>query len=211
MKEAAITTYFSSVLQDLYDAVDAMETTPAAPPIAHPGTPVHLMPQDEFDSNLYAPLADAPEDYPPLGKRVRDLAATSSSSTGKSKRCCTNAAVAKPPAGSYSDEDYVASDSDVDVDALIAAPPPTAKKRGASKTANKRKGPVKIDPNNVEVYPPAEKVRATVIERARAHGHTVREVGDEHVIVHHACDLSPFVVDNLVSTVRDTVRSPEMR
>ena len=119
--------------------------------------------------------------------------------------------MAKPPAGSDSDADFVASDSDSDSDADYAAPPPLAKKRGASKTTKKRKSPVKIDPDNVDVYPTAAKVRATVIERARAHGHTVREVGDEHVIVHIACDLSTSAVESVVRAVRDTVRSPEMR
>lgn len=114
--------------------------------------------------------------------------------------------------GLDSDEDFVASDSDSDSDADYAAPPPLAKKRGASKTTKKRKSPVKIDPDNVDVYPTAAKVRATVIERARAHGHTVREVDGEHVIVHRACPLSTSAVESVVRAVRDeTFTAPETR
>ena len=121
--------------------------------------------------------------------------------------------------GLDSDEDFVASDSDSDSDADYGATPPPAKKRGKSKSgaskpgASKRRkkdNPVVFDLE--AVYPRAAKVRETVLERARAHGHTVREVDGEHVIVHRACPLSTSGVESVVRAVRDdTVPAPETR
>ena len=88
--------------------------------------------------------------------------------------------------GLDSDADFVASDSDSDSDADYGATPPPAKKRGKSKPGaskrRKKNNPVVFDLE--AVYPSTAKVRETVLERARAHGHTVREVDGEHVIVH---------------------------
>ena len=121
--------------------------------------------------------------------------------------------------GLDSDEDFVASDSDSDSDADYGATPPPAKKRGKSKSgaskpgASKRRkkdNPVVFDLE--AVYPRAAKVRETVLERARAHGHTVREVDGEHVIVHRACPLSTSAVESVVRAVRDeTFTAPETR
>ena len=121
--------------------------------------------------------------------------------------------------GLDSDADFVASDSDSDSDADYGATPPPAKKRGKSKLGTskpgaskrgKRKNPVDVD--NDAVYPKAAKVRETVLERESAHGHTVREVDGEHVIVHRACPLSTSAVESVVRAVRDdTVRAPETR
>ena len=84
-------------------------------------------------------------------------------------------------------------------------------KPGASKR-RKRKNPVVVDVDNDAFYPKAAKVRETVLERARAHGHTVREVDGEHVIVHLACLLSTSAVESVVRAVRDdTVSAPETR
>lgn len=116
--------------------------------------------------------------------------------------------------GLDSDADFVASDSDSDSDADYGATPPPAKKRGKSKSgASKRRkkdNPVVFDLE--AVYPRAAKVRETVLERARAHGHTVREVDGEHVIVHRACPLSTSAVESVVRAVRDeTFTAPETR
>jgi hypothetical protein len=121
--------------------------------------------------------------------------------------------------GLDSDADFVASDFDSDSDADYGATPPPAKKRGKSKSgaskpgASKRRkkdNPVVFDLE--AVYPRAAKVRETVLERARAHGHTVREVDGEHVIVHRACPLSTSAVESVVRAVRDdTVPAPETR
>jgi len=82
-------------------------------------------------------------------------------------------------------------------------------KPGASKR-RKRKNPVDVD--NDAVYPKAAKVRETVLERESAHGHTVREVDGEHVIVHRACPLSTSAVESVVRAVRDeTFTAPETR
>ena len=121
--------------------------------------------------------------------------------------------------GLDSDEDFVASDSDSDSDADYGATPPPAKKRGKSKLGTSKPGaskrrkkdnPVVFDLE--AVYPRAAKVRETVLERARAHGHTVREVDGEHVIVHRACPLSTSAVESVVRAVRDeTFTAPETR
>ena len=123
--------------------------------------------------------------------------------------------------GLESDADFVASDSDSDSDADYGATPPPAKKRGKSKSGaskpgaskrRKKNNPVVVDLENEAVYPRAAKVRETVLERARAHGHTVREVDGEHVIVHRACPLSTSAVESVVRAVRDdTVPAPETR
>ena len=121
--------------------------------------------------------------------------------------------------GLDSDADFVASDFDSDSDADYGATPPPAKKRGKSKLGTskpgaskrgKRKNPVDVD--NDAVYPKAAKVRETVLERESAHGHTVREVDGEHVIVHRACPLSTSAVESVVRAVRDeTFTAPETR
>ena len=121
--------------------------------------------------------------------------------------------------GLDSDEDFVASDSDSDSDADYGATPPPAKKRGKSKPGASKPGASKRRKKNnpvvfdlEAVYPSTAKVRETVLERARAHGHTVREVDGEHVIVHRACPLSTSAVESVVRAVRDdTVRAPETR
>ena len=122
--------------------------------------------------------------------------------------------------GLDSDEDFVASDSDSDSDADYGATPPPAKKRGKSKLGaskpgaskrRKRKNAVVVDVD-FAVYPKAAKVRETVLERESAHGHTVREVDGEHVIVHRACPLSTSAVESVVRAVRDeTFTAPETR
>ena len=121
--------------------------------------------------------------------------------------------------GLDSDEDFVASDSDSDSDADYGATPPPAKKRGKSKPGASKPGASKRRKKNnpvvfdlEAVYPSTAKVRETVLERARAHGHTVREVDGEHVIVHRACPLSTSAVESVVRAVRDdTVPAPETR
>ena len=121
--------------------------------------------------------------------------------------------------GLDSDEDFVASDSDSDSDADYGATPPPAKKRGKSKLGTSKPGASKRRKKNnpvvfdlEAVYPSTAKVRETVLERARAHGHTVREVDGEHVIVHRACPLSTSAVESVVRAVRDeTFTAPETR
>ena len=121
--------------------------------------------------------------------------------------------------GLDSDEDFVASDSDSDSDADYGATPPPAKKRGKSKPGASKPGASKRRKKNnpvvfdlEAVYPSTAKVRETVLERARAHGHTVREVDGEHVIVHRACPLSTSAVESVVRAVRDeTFTAPETR
>lgn len=115
--------------------------------------------------------------------------------------------------GLDSDEDFVASDSDSDSDADYGATPPPAKKRGKSKLGTSKPGASKRRKKNnpvvfdlEAVYPSTAKVRETVLERESAHGHTVREVDGEHVIVHRACPLSTSAVESVVRAVRDETR-----
>lgn len=123
---------------------------------------------------------------------------------------------------SDSDADFVASDSDADSGAsdsdadsgadYVAPPKKTARKKRTRKKTARKKPRVVVDPANLDVFPEAAKVRETVLERARAHGHTVREVDGEHVIVHLACILSTSAVEHVVrAAVRETPISPEPR